>query len=337
MICWRTTLFQLQNINIFAILSSILILATIFCNLFVIAVIKNLKKRKISNLFLLSLSISDLCVGMVLGPFTIIQVLDVDLLLSCRAHFVRGYLLVLLVGSSLLTLAAVSYDRYLLLTKLTNYNKYMTENKAFFIILFCWLFPGLIPIVKSFNMTTYVVLRITTCSFPLVTLGTFYYLITKEVYTKRFKFLQNKTNNNIVVNDFSLMCNENIDYLIDKNTANISNSATLSVHLFNTKNTRNYKNRIRVAKSVTLLIACYFAFIFPLNIWMILELSNLEYNTKAHQIFYLCAVFLMQANSCINPIIYYSKQSDIKKGFLQIFKPFITENRILKKRRRFKK
>ncbi|XP_012558845.2 adenosine receptor A3 isoform X1 [Hydra vulgaris] len=308
MICWRTKLFPLPNLTIFAILLSILVVAAVGLNFVVVIIILRMKKRELCSYILLSLSISDLLIGMVLGPITIAQILDYKLLLNCTAHFIRSYILVLLVGSSLLTLAAVSYDRYLLLTKLSNYNQYMTKKKVILLIGFAWFFPGLIPLTKIFNMTLYVVLRIANCTLPLITLGAFYYLITQEVRKREIHTSQNRINSCALDNDI---------FTVNKHTANIGRSTDLSVKYYSHDKLRKHK---RVAKSVTLLIACYLAFIFPLNIWMILELINIEYSPKAHEVFYMCVVFFMHANSCINPIIYYAKQSEIKKGFKQIFK-----------------
>nr|XP_047127176.1 D(1C) dopamine receptor-like [Hydra vulgaris] len=322
MICWRTKLLSFTNSKIFAILLTIPVVATITLNLFVVIIIIRMKKREIRNCILLSLSTSDLFVGMILGPITITQFLNTDLLSNCTVHFIRGYILVFLVGSSLSTLAVISYDRYLLLSKLTNYNKYMTKKKVIFLIGFAWFFPGFIPILKKINMTTYVILRIINCTLPLPTLVVFYFLITKEVHKREVmlrRYKSNSTKLKKIVFD-SIESNNSIS-----SKDNNIDSTKYSVNYLRTENSRKLKYNIRVAKSVTLLITCYFTFIFPLNLFMILELANVQYSPEAHEIFYMCAVFFMQVNSCINPLIYYSKQRDIKKGYQQILKLISSE------------
>ena len=312
MICWRTKLLQLPNIMIFAVLLSVATVLATACNTLVLIIILRMKKKSISYHILLSLCIADVLIGFVLGPLTITQMLDAELLSNCLAHYIRGHILVLLVGSSLLTLVLVSYDRYLLLTKLSNYNQYITNQKAALLILFSWIFPGLIPIVKQFSMITYVILRIINFTLPLVALATFYFLITKEVIKREREFLQHNKNRFVAGNSSSLT----------KITSGCScMSATSTAYHFHNISFRNQRKHLSLAKSVTLLITCYFACIFPLNIWMVFELIKLDYSIKAHQIFYLSAVFLMQMNSCINPVIYYLKQRDIRKGFWKIFKP----------------
>ncbi|XP_065671425.1 octopamine receptor beta-1R [Hydra vulgaris] len=320
MICWRTMLLVLPSLKVFAILFAVPTIAAIICNFIVVIIIIKLKKKPVSKYLLLSLSISDLLVGMILGPITLTQVLDISLLSNCTAHFIRGYVMVLLVGSSLLTLAMISYDRYLLLTKLSNYNQYMSKKKGFSLIGFSWFFPGLVPIVRTFSMTLYAVLRIINFTFPMIALGSFYFLLTKKVYKREIEFRQNNR-----------ICPRNDVIQLNTIYSNEDSSAKLSVNNLNIKNLKKYKHHVKVAKSATLLFTCYFAFIFPLNIWMILEFSNFEYHADSHRIFYLCAIFLMQVNSCINPLIYYVKQRDIKKGFRQIFKFTKVQKSISKK------
>nr|XP_047140540.1 octopamine receptor beta-1R-like [Hydra vulgaris] len=318
MICWRTNLLELPNLKIFGILLIIPILAAIVCNFCVFIVIVRMQKRAISNYLLMSLSISDLLVGIILGPLTLAQVFDINLLSNCTAHFIRSYFLVLLGGSSLLTLAVIAYDRYLLMTKLTNYNKYMTKRWGFTLVGFSWIFPGTIPIAKILNMNAYVVLRILNFTLSVVALGTFYFLIIKALNNKRVEFRQN---NQIYQ---SVSCYSQVDKNINKQNKLIKSS----VNYFLIKNLKRQKYYTKVAKSVTLLFTCYFAFIFPLNIWLILEISNVKYDVIAHRIFYLCAIFLMQANSCINPLIYYLKQKDIKNGLRQVYKSVILKKSI---------
>ena len=313
MICWRVKLLHLTNITIFGILLCVATFVAAVCNILVLVIIVRMKNRSISYHILLSLAAADVLVALILGPITIIQVLDIELIENCLAHLIRGYFLVLLVGSSLFTLAVVSYDIYLLLTKLCNYNQYMTKRKATVLIVLSWLFPGLIPIAKHFNMMAYVILRVTIYTLPLIALITFYFLITKEVCNREKNLCHHGTNRFVASNDNSS------SYDIPTNQSNDITTAETTIRCERMTSRRQMKH-LKLAKSVTLLITCYFACIFPLNIWMILELAKVEYSNLAHQIFYFSAVFLMQVNSCINPIIYYLKQREIKKGFHQIFK-----------------
>ena len=86
------------------------------------------RKVTTSTKILTSLAVSDFLVGMILSPLTSWQVLSKSLN-DCRVEYTRRYLVLLLTGSSVLTLGLISYDRYILLLKLSNYSKYMTRWK----------------------------------------------------------------------------------------------------------------------------------------------------------------------------------------------------------------
>ncbi|XP_047129780.1 alpha-1A adrenergic receptor [Hydra vulgaris] len=302
-ICSHTKPLDLENGIIFGILLCIATCAATFCNILVLTIFIKMWKKSASNHILLSLAIADVLVSVILGPITVLQLFDVEISKECTANFIRGYFLIFLVGSSLLTLALVSYDRYLLLTKLSNYNKYMTINKAIFLIVFSWVFPGLIPITKRIYVF-YSILCIIMYTFPLIALVTFYLLITREV-RKREKDLFFKK-----YNSSKKYCPAELNIHSDAEGVRHPNAESFRKHF----------THLKLAKSITVLIACYFACIFPLNIWMFLELVKVEYSKYSSNIFYLCSLLLMQVNSCINPVIYFSKQKEFKKKFKNIFK-----------------
>ncbi|XP_047136694.1 beta-2 adrenergic receptor [Hydra vulgaris] len=314
MICWRTKLNHLSNLIILGILLCVATIVATVTNMLVLIIIARMKKRSISYHILLSLATADFFVGLILGPITAIQVFDVMLLENCLTHTIRSCFLILLVGSSLSSLALVAYDRYLLLTKLHNYNKYMTKKKVIIFILLSWFVPGIIPIARQFNMTAFVVLRVAVYTLPLVALIVFYFLITMDVRKKERNLSRHQINQNVAGSDNSSTC-EN---------SNSHETAVVEIKRhYNFLNSGRKIKHIKLAKSVLLLIVCYFVSIFPLNIWMMLELANLNermYSNLAHQIFYFGAIFLMQVNSCVNPVIYYLKKKEIRRGFHQIFK-----------------
>ena len=101
-----------------------------------------------STKILTSLVVSDLLVGIILSPLTCFQVLNYISLNDCEIDYARRYLFFFLCNTSGLTLVVISYDRYILLTKLTNYNKFMTKNKLIVLLILAWLVPALIPLLQ---------------------------------------------------------------------------------------------------------------------------------------------------------------------------------------------
>ena len=99
-------------------------------NGFILLFIWKMGRKMTSSVKILSsLAVSDLLVGVVLSPVTSWQVLNHTSLSNCNAEYVRRYFSILLIGSSVLTLGLVAFDRYISLTKLTNYNRYMNNRK----------------------------------------------------------------------------------------------------------------------------------------------------------------------------------------------------------------
>ena len=101
-----------------------------------------------TNGLLASLAVSDLLVGVVLAPLHALQLLSPEFLNDCVVDETRRYLSTLLIGASAFTIGGISYDRYLHMSKLMNYNKYMSKMKATLMISACWMIPAVIPIFR---------------------------------------------------------------------------------------------------------------------------------------------------------------------------------------------
>ena len=135
---WRLT---------FGVINILICITAVIENLIVLFILiwyKNL--HTLSNRILASLAVSDLLVGVAVAPLQSFQLMtksDNECL-----HQIRRYLSTLLIGASTLTVGAISYDRYLHMTKLHNYNMHMSKRKIVIIILLSWLFPGCIPLLR---------------------------------------------------------------------------------------------------------------------------------------------------------------------------------------------
>ena len=167
-----TTIFGL----IFIVLSILAIVENDFILFFIW---KPDRKIPFSIKILSSLAVSDLLAGMVLPPVTSWQVLNHISLNNCNADCVQRYFTVLLVGSSALTLLLVAFNRYISLTTLTNYNRYMSNRKLIVLITFAWLVPALTPIlqIKTFEPYTYLSALLVLFFVPLTFLIIFYNFI----------------------------------------------------------------------------------------------------------------------------------------------------------------
>lgn len=106
-------------------------LVTIIGNFLVMVVLLYTSKLKTqSNYFLSLLVATDLAVGLVAQPVACLLVIDVlDMSQICSASNLEAYICNVLCGTSIGMLALIGYDRYLHLSKLQNYNKYMRNRK----------------------------------------------------------------------------------------------------------------------------------------------------------------------------------------------------------------
>lgn len=276
-------------------------------NAFVLFVLWRPGRKITSSIKILSsLAVSDLLVGLVLSPVTAWQVLDHNALRNCNADYVRRYFTVLLVGSSVLTLALISYDRYILLTKLTNYNKYMTKRKIIILLTFAWLFPALVPALQikgAFGKHTYLSFVLICFFVPLVFLSVIYCYIVQAIKKKEMK-----------------MMNYTQEFSVNASTDSGEEFKMKEVAIKNQN--RHEIKQIALAKAVAILIVCYGVCITPINSWIIVDRFNVEYkfmNEKGHQVWYLISMLMSQCNSCINPTIYFLKNPEFQKRVKSLF------------------
>ncbi|XP_031565614.1 beta-1 adrenergic receptor-like [Actinia tenebrosa] len=119
----------------FLILTEVLIL---FGNILVIlAVAKNKSMQTVTNIFIVNLSLTDLFVAIFNCPLMLLAILANGWIIGDVMCKVSGFLNVVFCCASILTLTAISIDRYYCITQPTK--KIITKNKAFCMIASIWL------------------------------------------------------------------------------------------------------------------------------------------------------------------------------------------------------
>ena len=274
--------------------------------------------RKITSptKLLTSLAVSDLLVGIVLSPLTCWQVLDYISLNVCEIDYARRYFYFFLCVTSGLTLALISYDRYILLTKLTNYNKYMSKKKLITLLTLAWLVPALLPVfqIKIFGPYIYF-LGVVICFFGvLIVLIISYCCIVRVIRKKEKKVLNHAKELQLVECSNDTTTSEKrkepkIKYVNEKDMSK--------------KLDQREKKYVALAKFVVILILCFLLLNSPVSIWTILSLINVKYdffNENFMDICYITASLTAQFNSCVNPFIYFFKNPEFRrraKSFLK--------------------
>ena len=286
--------------------------------------------RKITSptKLLTSLAVSDLLVGIILSPLTCWQVLDYISLKVCEIDYARRYFYFFLCVTSGLTLALISYDRYILLTKLTNYNKYMSKRKLIILLTLAWLVPALIPVfqIKIFGPYIYF-LGIVICFFGvLIVLIISYCCIVRVIRKKEKKVLTRVKELQLVENNTDTANCEK-----GKEPSNLTKNKHVNEKDMSKKVEQREKKYVALAKSVVILILFFLLLNVPVSLWTILSLINVKYdfvNKNFMDICYVTASLTAQFNSCVNPFIYFFKNPEFRRRAKNCFKS--QENKSIK-------
>ena len=114
-------------------------IAIIICNLLVLVIVWRTSKLHEPNYFFLcSLSVADLLVGLIYCPLLIVSVIKQSWVLgdfACKAHAVT---ISTSLNASLMSLCAISVDRYYFITRPLRYTEIVTRRKTMFAIAFIW-------------------------------------------------------------------------------------------------------------------------------------------------------------------------------------------------------
>ena len=119
-----------------------------------------------SNTFLFGLALSDLCVGLVSEPlnvgFQAVLFKNSNKITSCTLRNARTLISVFLTTVTLLTVTAMSVDRYLAIYLHLRYEQLVREEKTRYIILCVWVISSVPLVIAIFDaVTSFLVLTIT--------------------------------------------------------------------------------------------------------------------------------------------------------------------------------
>ena len=257
--------------------------------LVVLLVINNRRLRTRSNAFLLSIATSDFLVGTILGPMFVVQFFSHYHRENCSFNMFRRYLSMLLMGGAVDSIALVSYDRWMHLSKTIRYKDFMPKKKVAILLAVAWIIPITVPFVRLTSEAVYSAIIIIYMCLIFALMTTCYFVITKTVRTREINLRQR------------------------------SETA---------KRSRVTTNHIRVAKAVTLVILCLLLTIMPVCIFLGITalnglsngLINISDTTK--EICYAVLMTIGLANSGINPVIYYFRIPEFRKSMKSLVARF---------------
>ena len=164
------------------IINGIMMLVTILGNCLVsIAIWKTSSLRSPSTMFLFSLAISDLLVGLIVQPVYIAKsLIDVYFL-----QILTALMAFAACGVSLGTMAAISIDRFLALHYHLRYNALMTSFRATSALLTIWITTFLLSCLIFWDSSIYIAVLTILISAYLITSANFYVRIYQIVLKHR--------------------------------------------------------------------------------------------------------------------------------------------------------
>lgn len=278
--------------NLFGITFSVVSIVTVTANLIVLVILRACLEKNRSNKILTSLVVADILTGMFVAPLFSWQLQDEKARYDCEIDIIRSNLTFVLIGCSYCTLALTAYDRYMLLTKLSNYSLYMPRRKVVFLITFSWSFPTALPLLRYAGKFQCLLMT------SAVYIGLFLSLIVG--YVQILRILREKERH---LNTYKC------------NPVFVISSRGQS------RGKRINKHVIKLARSITILIGCHFVCGITVVTWAIIYVINTvtpfmtAYNM---QILYVTAMLMLTINSSLNPFIYFVKNPEFRKSLYRI-------------------
>ena len=107
----------------------------------------NRRMRTIANMFVASLDVSDLLIGVNIGPLSMTALVTSHWPFTDRTCQFEGYIAIILVAASIHTLVLMAVNRYYRIVKPTKYPRYFTEKKTLIMILVSWIYSICAPLI----------------------------------------------------------------------------------------------------------------------------------------------------------------------------------------------
>ncbi|WAR22314.1 OAR-like protein [Mya arenaria] len=131
------------------VIGVLITLATIIGNVFVIvAVISEKRLRKVGNVFIINLAISDCLVGLIVSPLAITYDITEQWALGEVVCDIWVSLDIVCCSASILNLCAIAYDRSNAIVKPMKYARKRTFKRAWCVVIFVWVYSVLIAVPR---------------------------------------------------------------------------------------------------------------------------------------------------------------------------------------------
>lgn len=136
----------LEVAAITTVITAAMMLVVVGNMLVIVAIVTEKSLKNITNWFIASLAVADLLLGLLIMPFSLANLLMGYWVfgdLWCELHAAID---VLLSTASINNICLISLDRYWSITRAVDYLKQRTPQRAVAMIVFVWVFSGLVSI-----------------------------------------------------------------------------------------------------------------------------------------------------------------------------------------------
>ncbi|KAJ0006271.1 hypothetical protein NQD34_013544 [Periophthalmus magnuspinnatus] len=341
------------NQTVRIVLYSLIFLLSVVGNSMIIAVlVRNRRMRTVTNLFLLSLAVSDLMVSLVCIPFTLIPNLMRDFIFGTGICKLVMYFMGVSVSVSTFNLVAISLERYSAICNPLTSRTWQTKSHAAKVITATWVASFILmlpypisstlkPFTRLNNSTGhmcrlvwpnditqqswYLSLLLILFLFPGIVMMTAYGLISVELYRGiKFELSSRKASRDRQSSSGSIKPGDSDGCYLQppnkkKSSTHFSSSKSVVGRVCSTSPTANLMAKKRVIRMLLVIVFLFFVCwtpVFVVNAWQAFDRRSAYQLTGAPISF---IHLLSYTSACVNPIIYCFMNKRFRQGMLSTF------------------
>ena len=278
----------------FAVILSIASATSIIFNIAIIVLFVKIRNlRTTSNKLLISLAVSDLCVGAIISPLSIAQLVKGKTHPECSTlHILSIYTLPFLAVTELI-ICTIALDRYLKITKVAKYHSIMKGYRLNLLILGPWLFPILLILIGSRNKAAANIV----VSILFLVGYTCIFLSYRKIYCY-IKLRQHNFGSSLSISHIESMLKQNKKVIA-----------------------------LIWAVSISALSCGTPSFIYR---WVLLvehyKVGDMVWVQQRIHLFGATATTMLQLNSAINPLLYFWLSQEFRKAIKQLILPYLIKD-----------